>query len=143
MTWAKRFAVGQSWHVGGYWDLSLAYWANDSPGRTNSSLVDIGFTPVLRLEQATPGDIAPYLEAAVGAHVLSESSVSTERRFGTFARTVALPQGVDESAIQADYRNGVLEVLVAKPEVQKPRKIQIGLSGQEQQPTIEGTATEA
>ena len=81
--WAKRFAVGQSWHVGGYWDLSLAYWANDSPGRTNSSLVDIGFTPVLRLEQATPGDIAPYLEAAVGAHVLSESSVSTERRFGT------------------------------------------------------------
>ena len=77
------------------------------------------------------------------AEVSKESFFRFERRFGTFARTVALPQGVDESAIKADYRNGVLEVHVAKPEVQKPRKIQIGLSGQEQQPTIEGTATEA
>ena len=76
------------------------------------------------------------------AEVSKDSFYRFERRFGTFARTVALPQGVDESAIKADYSHGVLEVRVAKPEVQKPRKIQIGLSGQEQ-PTIEGTATEA
>ena len=63
-----------------------------------------------------------------------------ERRYGSFSRTLALPQGVDESAIRAEYKDGVLELHVAKPEQQKPRRIEIGGS---EQPTIEGTATEA
>jgi HSP20 family protein len=58
-----------------------------------------------------------------------------ERRFGTFARSVTLPQGVKEDAIQANYTNGVLEVRVPKPEEQKPKRIQIG-----QQGAIEGTS---
>ena len=60
-----------------------------------------------------------------------------ERRFGSFSRTVGLPQGVEEDAIQADYRNGVLEIHVPKPEAPKPRRIQIG-SGE--QATIEGSS---
>jgi len=48
-----------------------------------------------------------------------------ERRFGTFARTIALPQGVTEEQVKAEYRNGVLELHVAKPEQPKPRKIAI------------------
>lgn len=63
-----------------------------------------------------------------------------ERRFGTFSRTIALPQGVDEQQIKADYHDGVLEVRVAKPEQSKPRRIQIGGS---EQKTIEGTASKA
>ena len=62
-----------------------------------------------------------------------------ERRFGTFTRTIGLPQGAKEEDVKADYRNGVLEVHVAKPEQPKPRKIQIGVGGSsEQHPTIEG-----
>jgi HSP20 family protein len=61
-----------------------------------------------------------------------------ERRFGTFARTIGLPQGVDENQIKADYDAGVLEVRISKPEQSKPRRIQIG--GGEQK-TIEGKAT--
>jgi HSP20 family protein len=56
-----------------------------------------------------------------------------ERRFGGFSRAVGLPQGTDESKVKADYRDGVLEVRVAKPEVQKPHRIPVGAS----QPTIE------
>ena len=63
-----------------------------------------------------------------------------ERRFGSYSRTIALPQGIDEDKISADYRDGVLEVRVAKPEQSKPRRIQIG--GGEQK-TIEGKATKA
>ena len=63
-----------------------------------------------------------------------------ERRYGTFSRTIGLPQGVGEDAIAADYKNGVLEVHVRKPEEKKPRRIQIG-SGE--QATIEGTTTES
>lgn len=59
-----------------------------------------------------------------------------ERRFGTFSRSVTLPQGVQEDAIQASYGNGVLEVRVPKPEEPKPKRIQIGRQG-----AIEGTST--
>jgi hypothetical protein len=81
--WSKRWALGSNWHVGGYWDLSLGYWDNDSRNRSTSSIVDFGVTPVFRLQQTTPGAVAPYLEAAVGFHYLSKSSVGSERRFGS------------------------------------------------------------
>jgi len=61
-----------------------------------------------------------------------------ERRHGTFSRTFGVPQGVTEGDIHADYRNGVLEVHVKKPEQPKPRRIQIGSS---EQATIEGTSS--
>ena len=48
-----------------------------------------------------------------------------ERRYGTFARAVGLPQGVDPESISARYENGVLEVRVPKPEEQKPKKIEL------------------
>lgn len=56
-----------------------------------------------------------------------------ERRFGSFSRTIGLPQGVTEDGISAKSENGVLEVHVRKPEQPKPRRIQIGST----QPTIE------
>jgi HSP20 family protein len=62
-----------------------------------------------------------------------------ERRFGSFTRTIGLPQGVTEDGVKAEYVNGVLEVHVAKPEQPKPRKIQIA-TGSTEQKTIEGTA---
>ena len=63
-----------------------------------------------------------------------------ERRFGTFSRTIGLPQGVSEDMVNADYKDGVLEVHVRKPEQPKPRRIQIG--GGEKK-TIEGSAKKA
>lgn len=59
-----------------------------------------------------------------------------ERRFGTFSRSITLPQGVKEDAIDARYANGVLEVRVPKPEEQKPKRIQIGSTD-----AIEGSST--
>ena len=68
-----------------------------------------------------------------------------ERRFGSFSRTLGVPQGVSDDAIKADYKNGVLEIRVAKPEVTKPRRIQIGGTDGNAvgSGTIDGTATEA
>ena len=56
-----------------------------------------------------------------------------ERRVGTFSRAVGVPTGVTEDGIKADYRDGVLEIRVAKPEAAKPRRIKLGGG----QPTIE------
>jgi HSP20 family protein len=59
-----------------------------------------------------------------------------ERRFGSFSRSVTLPAGVSESDITANYKDGVLEVRVPKPEEQKPKRIQVGTQG-----AIEGKST--
>jgi HSP20 family protein len=48
-----------------------------------------------------------------------------ERSYGSFTRSVALPEGVDADGIQANFDKGVLEVKVAKPEQIKPRKVAI------------------
>ena len=63
-----------------------------------------------------------------------------ERRFGSFSRTVGVPQDVSEDAIKADFNDGVLEIRVAKPEQPKPRRIQLGRG---QKKTIEGSASKA
>ena len=62
-----------------------------------------------------------------------------ERRYGTFTRTFGVPQGVTESDVNADYKDGVLEVHVKKPEQPKPNRIQIGSSDQA---TIEGKSSQ-
>src|SRR5919107_2231051 len=49
-----------------------------------------------------------------------------ERRYGSFRRSMTLPQGVDESKISARFDSGVLEVRVSgAAAVQEPRRIQI------------------
>ncbi|KAL6070986.1 Heat shock 70 kDa protein 1A [Balamuthia mandrillaris] len=48
-----------------------------------------------------------------------------ERSYGTFQRTMSLPQGVDPTAIEANYKDGVLELTIPKPEPPKGHKITI------------------
>ncbi|CAO3681039.1 unnamed protein product [Umbelopsis vinacea] len=48
-----------------------------------------------------------------------------ERRYGSFSRTIPLPENVDKSNIKAKFENGVLEVCIAKSEEASPKKITI------------------
>jgi len=66
----------------------------------------------------------------------SERFYRFERRHGSFSRSVTLPAGVTENDIAANYKDGVLEIRVPKPEEQKPKRIQIGSQG-----AIEGKST--
>ncbi len=55
-----------------------------------------------------------------------------ERRYGSFRRSLVLPEGIDESKINARYEDGVLEVRIAgAAAVQEPKKIQIQAAGGE------------
>ena len=72
--------------------------------------------------------------------VKNEGFYRYERRFGSFSRTVGLPQGVTEDDVNAEYRDGVLEISVKKPEAPKPRRIQVGSGSQA---TIEGKSQKA
>ena len=56
-----------------------------------------------------------------------------ERAFGRFERRITLPDGVDPDRITATMDNGVLSLIVPKPERMIPRTIEIGSgSGQRQ-----------
>ena len=48
-----------------------------------------------------------------------------ERTYGSFSRSFQLPQGLDESKIEAGFDNGVLTVRVPKAALPQPKKIQI------------------
>ena len=50
-----------------------------------------------------------------------------ERSYGTFRRSMTLPEGVDEDHISATYENGMLEITIkGGANAAAPRRIQIG-----------------
>ena len=65
-----------------------------------------------------------------------------ERRYGSFRRSLRLPDGVDAGAITATFDKGVLEISVPKPEQAKPHKVEITVGGGESQAIDGGEATE-
>jgi HSP20 family protein len=48
-----------------------------------------------------------------------------ERAFGSFSRSLTLPKGVDADAVTAKFADGVLEVRIPKPEMARPRRVEI------------------
>ena len=59
-----------------------------------------------------------------------------ERAFGSFSRSLTLPQGVDADKVEANFDKGVLEVRIPKPAEAKPTRVQIGKG------TVEGSGKE-
>lgn len=76
--WNKKWFAERPWILGAYWDLQLSRWSADS-----DSVWDIGLTPVFRLERARRLTYVPYVEAAIGFHILSERRINSHRRFST------------------------------------------------------------
>jgi HSP20 family protein len=58
-----------------------------------------------------------------------EGFYRVERAFGSFSRSLSLPQGIDAEGVVASFDRGVLEVRIPKPEQRKPRRIEISGSG--------------
>src|SRR3954468_21288243 len=66
-----------------------------------------------------------------------------ERSFGSFARSLSLPDGADPDRIQASFSHGVLDVRIPKPEERRPRRIAISAENGNGKPAaVEGSATE-
>jgi len=53
------------------------------------------------------------------------AQVRTERFDGAFKRVITLPEDVDADAVEAQYRDGVLHIRLAKPVVSQPRQIKV------------------
>jgi HSP20 family protein len=105
-------------------------------------LVEAGDHYVLRADLPGMGEDDIKIEFEDGTLTISgerkaesesgaEGFYRVERAFGSFARTLTLPQGVDAEAVTASFDRGVLEVRIPKPEQRKPRRIEIAGGGQQ------------
>ena len=56
-----------------------------------------------------------------------------QRPFGAFEHRIGLPKGVDPASITASMKDGVLSLIVPKPERLKPQRIAIGSKDEERQ----------
>lgn len=87
--WERQWFTEGEWHLGGYWELSASYWDGDAGKTGNGSLLEVGLTPVFRLQRgAPPGGTSPYAEIGVGPHLMSETRIddkemSTSFQFGS------------------------------------------------------------
>lgn len=92
-----------------------------APG-LDASKIDVSLDRgVLRIAGERPSGIPesdPKLNGKV--HVYSR-----ERGSGGFARTVALPDDIDPDKVAASYRDGVLQISIARRESPQPRRITV------------------
>jgi HSP20 family protein len=77
-------------------------------------------------------EISDQMLSISGSRAPSETGEAelSERPWGSFARTLTVPKGVDEDQIVANYTDGVLELHVPKPAEQRPKKIAVAAGTQ-------------
>ena len=65
-----------------------------------------------------------------------------ERSYGSFIRSFQMPQGLDESKIEADFNNGILTIHLPKAALPQPKKIQISSRDSSRQAQVSGQAAD-
>jgi HSP20 family protein len=104
-------------------------------------LLNVGTTPTsVEVQALAPGLDPSKLEITVDRGLLviagerqselpkegERTSVYANERFtGPFRRVVSLPEDADPARVEANYRDGVLRVSVAKRESSLPRRIEV------------------
>jgi HSP20 family protein len=54
-----------------------------------------------------------------------EGFIRSEVSYGTFFRTIPLPEGADENRVAATFRNGVLEISIPVSDREQGRRVKV------------------
>lgn len=81
--WDKQWLTEGDWLVTGFWEASLGSWRGKSAIGNNQTITDVGVTPVFRLQQKNPVGFAPYVEGAIGFHLITPTFIYVNRHFGS------------------------------------------------------------
>lgn len=103
--------------------------------------INVGTTPnSVEIYAFAPGLDASKIDVTVDRGVLTiagerpapandgedrAKAYSRERVFGSFRRTLSLPEDVDPSRVDATYRDGLMQVSIARHESAKPKRITV------------------
>jgi HSP20 family protein len=120
---AGRGSGEEDWALGGSWAPAVDIFEKDQNLVLRAELPGVDPKDVdVRLEN---GILTLRGERKVDREIKRESYHRVERAYGTFARSFTLPSQVNQGAIQANYKDGVLEVTLPKREEAKPKQIEI------------------
>jgi len=56
-----------------------------------------------------------------------KKNVVIERKHGSFQRSVRLPEGIKSDGIKAEFKNGVLNLVIPKEKEEEPKRIKINI----------------
>ena len=107
--------------------------------------INVGMTPTsVEVYAFAPGIDASKIEVVIDRGVLTisgerasdlpksgdgagekQSVYNRERKSGSFKRAISLPDDVDPARVQATYRDGVLNVSVARREEAQPKRVTV------------------
>lgn len=75
--WDRTWFSDGNWHVTGYWNAQAGHWHSDKAGGHEDNVFELALTPTFRLEQKNShgGQLAPYVEAGIGAHLIGPTSI--------------------------------------------------------------------
>ena len=102
-------------------------------------LVDVGETDdEVTIRAEIPGVSSRELDVTIEGNTLNisgkkeekeefegENSYRCERRFGSFRRSIELPESVDPDRVNADFVDGVVTIRVAKKPGQRARRVEV------------------
>ncbi len=96
---------------------------------TNDAVVVIAEIPGLTTDdidiRIDGGSLTLQGERHFGKNVREENYLRIERHYGKFSRTWTLPPSIDVDRVQADFKDGVLEVRLPKLDEEKPLTLKV------------------
>src|SRR5262245_5242271 len=115
----------EEWALGGSWAPSVDIYEHNSNLVLKAELPGIDPKDVdVRVENNV---LTLRGERKVDNEVKQENYHRVERSYGSFSRSFTLPNVVDTDKIKAEFKEGVLQVVLPKKEEAKPKQISISI----------------
>lgn len=83
-----------AWQLDRLWIARAAYWNAEHPQPFGKHLWDVSLMPTLRFGPRDDGSLQPFVEAAIGAHLLSTTHIDNRRMSTAFQFGEQLALGV-------------------------------------------------
>jgi HSP20 family protein len=119
-------AAEDEWALGGSWAPAVDIYEQGSDIVLKAELPGVDPKDVdIRLENNV---LSLRGQRKFENEVKKENYHRVERSYGTFSRSFTLPSVVDQNAIKAEFKDGILKVVLPKREEAKPKQISVSVS---------------
>ena len=121
-----RDAAEDEWALGGSWAPAVDIYEQGTDIVLKAELPGVDPKDVdIRLENNV---LSLRGQRKLEGEVKRESYHRVERSYGSFSRSFTLPTVVDQAAIKAEFKDGLLQVTLPKREEAKSKQIQINVA---------------
>ena len=111
------------WALGGSWAPLVDIYERDGNLELKAELPGVDHKDVdVRIENNV---LTLKGERKVDHEVKRDNYHRVERAYGAFTRAFTLPTTVDTTKVKADFKDGVLRIVLPKREESKPKQVQI------------------